>query len=167
MQHFLKRPPVSARAWIVATELLHELLVAMNDADAVFHAGLGRETLSDACSSARKQFSSSKSFIWCMVHLQPARPARRRSAVIGKWNGPPRWTTGRLGSKRQRLGQTIQGRDEASCSGAAAISITRPFSFSATRRMLREEGLPVKHPPCVRPPRGSSSSRGRPGAHGT
>jgi hypothetical protein len=63
MQHFLKRPPASARAWIVPSELLDELLVTVNDAGTAFHAGFGRETLSDACSSARKQPSSSKSFI--------------------------------------------------------------------------------------------------------
>jgi len=157
MQHFLKRPPASARAWIVPSELLDELLVAVNDAGAAFHAGFGWETLSDACSSARKQFSSSKSFIWCMVDLLPAVPARMDTNVR-EWNGPPEWTTGRLGSKRhQRLGQTIQGRDDASCSLAAAIGITRPFSFSTTRRMLREAGVPVKNQPCFRPPRGNSS----------
>ena len=74
MQHFLKRLPASARAWIVPAELLNELLVAVNDAGAAFHACFGRETLSDACSSARKQFSSSKSFIWCMVNLLPVVP---------------------------------------------------------------------------------------------
>ena len=83
MQHFLKRPPASARAWIVPTELLDKLLVAMDDAGAAFHAGLGRETLSDACSSARKQPSSSKSFIWCMVHLQPAGPGAQENQREG------------------------------------------------------------------------------------
>ena len=76
MQHFLKRPPASARARIVAAELLDELLVAVDDPMAAFHARFGGETLSDACSSARKQLSSLKSFILCMVHLQPAVPAQ-------------------------------------------------------------------------------------------
>ena len=166
MQHFLKRPPASARAWIVPSELLDELLVAVDDAGAAFHAGFGWETLSDACSSARKQPSSSKSFILCMMHLQPAVPARgyQRKGM----ERAARMDDRQAGSKRhQRLAQTIQGRDDASCSLAAAISITRPFSFSTTRRMLREAGLPVKNQPCFRPPRGSSSSRGRPGARGT
>jgi hypothetical protein len=146
MQHFLKRPPASARARIVAAELLDELLVAVNDADTAFHAGFGRETLSDACSSARKQFSSPKSFIWCMVNLLPATPARRRIAVKWKMKRAARMDGRQAGSKRlQRLGQTIQGRNDASCSCVAAISITCPFSFSTTLRMLREADVRVKH----------------------
>jgi len=81
MQHFLKRLAASARAQIVTAELLDEFLVAVNDAEAAFHAGFGWETLSGAYSSARKQPSSSKSFISCMVHLQPVMPARSDSSV--------------------------------------------------------------------------------------
>jgi hypothetical protein len=79
MQHFLKRPPASAWARIVATELLDQFFVAADDPETAFHGRFGWETLSDACSSARKQFSSSKSFIWCMVDLLPAVLARRYS----------------------------------------------------------------------------------------
>jgi hypothetical protein len=94
MQHFLKRLSASARARVVAAELLDEILVAVDDSVAAFYGRFGRETLSDACSSARKQPSSSKSFIWCMMHLQPAVPARRNTNVR-EWNGLPEWTTGR------------------------------------------------------------------------
>ena len=43
MQQRLKPPPGGAWAGIVATELLEQLLVAVNDPVAAHHAGLGRE----------------------------------------------------------------------------------------------------------------------------
>jgi hypothetical protein len=45
MQHFLKPPRGSARAWVVATEALEELLVAVHDAVTALDVGLGRETV--------------------------------------------------------------------------------------------------------------------------
>jgi hypothetical protein len=94
MQHFLKRPAASARARIVAAELLDELLVAVDDAAAASHGSFGGETLSGACSSAQKQLSSLTSSILCMVHLLPAGPARsgrttRRGHGIGRPDGRP------------------------------------------------------------------------------
>jgi len=109
MQHFLKRPPASARARIVPAELLDQFLVAVDDAETAFHADFGRETLSDACSSARKQFSSLRSFIWCMVNLLPAKPARRHSAVKWKTEQAARMNDRQAGLKAAAAGSDHPG----------------------------------------------------------
>jgi hypothetical protein len=46
MQQRLKSPPGTARAGVVATELLEKFLVAAHDAVATLDASLGREALS-------------------------------------------------------------------------------------------------------------------------
>src|SRR5688572_18015723 len=46
MQQFLKSPPGTAGAGVVAAELLDELLAPSHDPPAALHARLGRETLS-------------------------------------------------------------------------------------------------------------------------
>jgi hypothetical protein len=45
MQQFLKSPARQARAWIIAAELISELLVAADDARSAFDLRLGREAL--------------------------------------------------------------------------------------------------------------------------
>jgi hypothetical protein len=45
MQQFLKSPAREAWAWVVATELFAELLVAAHDALSAFDPSLGREAL--------------------------------------------------------------------------------------------------------------------------
>ena len=42
MQQFLKTPPGSARAWIVAAEFLEQLLLTVDDPRAALDARLGR-----------------------------------------------------------------------------------------------------------------------------
>jgi hypothetical protein len=80
-----------------------------------------------------------------MMNLLPAGPSRRRSAVNWKMEQAARMDDRQAGSKRhQRLGQTIQGRNDASCSCVAAISITRPFGFSTSLQMLYETDVRVK-----------------------
>ena len=55
MQQLLKAPARSARAEVVAPELLDELLVAVDDPEAAPNLRLGRVSLSFAYLSARKE----------------------------------------------------------------------------------------------------------------
>jgi hypothetical protein len=111
MQHFLKGHSAAARAWVVPAELLDQFLLAVDDPVSAFHGRFGRETLSGACSSVRKQLSSSKSFFLCMGHLLPGGPAHR--SIVNRNVGVTARMVGRqAGSKRlQRIGQAIQGHD--------------------------------------------------------
>jgi len=54
----LEAPAGSARAWVVAAELLDQLLVAMDHAIAALDACFAVEIPSGACSCARKLTSS-------------------------------------------------------------------------------------------------------------
>ena len=61
-QHFLKPAAGTARTWVVATELLGELLVTMHDLIAALHVCLAQGTPCGACSWPQKELSDSRSF---------------------------------------------------------------------------------------------------------
>jgi hypothetical protein len=70
MQHFLKPAPGTAWAQIVPPKLLHKQLVATHNAAPALDASLAEGTPDDACLTAQKQESDSKSFV-CLAIRPP------------------------------------------------------------------------------------------------
>jgi hypothetical protein len=58
MQHRLKAPSGSARTEVIATESLHEFLLAMYQAVTPLHVDLAKGNLCGACSSTQNNTSS-------------------------------------------------------------------------------------------------------------
>jgi len=67
MQQFLKPAARVARARIVPPHLLRKLLVAVNQPLAALHVGLAQGTPGVVCSSAQKELSESRSFVFLPI----------------------------------------------------------------------------------------------------
>lgn len=83
MQQRLKAARRTARTWVVASKLLKQLLVSVNDTVASLHARLATGTPYAACSSVRKEASS--------LALLPTVPTSSRAisnATIVTGSGP-------------------------------------------------------------------------------
>jgi hypothetical protein len=85
MQHLLKALRGAARAEVVATELLGQLLVAVHDPESAPNLRLGRVSLSSVYLMARKEGRLSNS-LWCAISGLLSKP-RAAGSWLFAWPG--------------------------------------------------------------------------------